>query len=559
MSASGKPIFAHRGKEDATVKRLIARALVQREQDRLAVEAAASKATELEEEAQGGPDIEACGAAFLEWLRWWPFKNRETGEVHTFADLWEGQQEAADAMIEHPWLFLLKAGKLGFTELECAWDGWIARFKPNSRVHIYSKDADSAKVILGFVKFGLANIHTALRLPIFEGAGGDTIRSLVLDASTTDRRTIISYASASKGAKTKGTPGIDQTATHVHLDELSHAEDPETLYSDVSTIVPPDGSIHIVTRGRGDLNYTAELWAKCGNNGGSSPMHGYFADWTKRPDRDEEWHAVEAGKRSNIAMNYYAPATAEDALSGEMDSVFIDLDLWDARGEDLPPLGIKEPMIIAVDAGVTGDAFAIVPVTEHPDPERAGVLALRGAMIWMPKDFADGRIDFHLPERRIRWLCDGGCPQGHPKGDKRIDRGDEECSHCAAEDFSAPPHNVLMVVYDPYQLEDMMQRFRDDGLSWCSPFNQNTDRLIADANFAQRARKATMVHNKSPVLREHIRNAKAKVRTGEDTQLRIVKRYERAKVDAVVAASMGLQRASEVLLGAGEGTVIQLP
>src|SRR3990172_6824393 len=63
-------------------------------------------------------------ASFLGFLPYWQFVNRDTGEVLAFGDpqtgelaLWEGQQHFADHMVEHPWIYALKAGKLGFTEL----------------------------------------------------------------------------------------------------------------------------------------------------------------------------------------------------------------------------------------------------------------------------------------------------------------------------------------------------------------------------------------------------------------------------------------------------------
>src|SRR5512146_1069119 len=88
--------------------------------------------------------LAGAAASFWRFLPHWQFVNRETGEIASFAKLWRGQAEAARLMDEHPRLFLLKAGKLGFTELECAFDAWRLRFgPPNCRVHLFSLDQDA--------------------------------------------------------------------------------------------------------------------------------------------------------------------------------------------------------------------------------------------------------------------------------------------------------------------------------------------------------------------------------------------------------------------------------
>ena len=118
------------------------------------------------EEASHYPD------GFIAWLRHWRFRNRETGAVLTFRDPWAGQLEFAQVMIEtarlaldlQDWLgiFALKAGKLGFTELECAWDGYCgwARFVSN-RVHLFSKGENESKDMLEYVRFGLRSLEPA--------------------------------------------------------------------------------------------------------------------------------------------------------------------------------------------------------------------------------------------------------------------------------------------------------------------------------------------------------------------------------------------------------------
>ena len=520
---------------DRFITDVLVRAALSRERDHMAEQAAAQAAEELEAEGQA-PDVDACRESFVEWLRWWPFKNRETGEVLTFASMWTGQRDLAEIMMANPWVFALKAGKLGFTEEECAWDGWIARFKPNSRVHIYSKEAESAKLILSFVRFGLQNIHHALRLPMKAGT-----KVLELQADPLDIRTIAAYPSNSS----KGTPGIDQTATHVHLDELSHVEDPETLYSDASTIVPPGGSLHVVTRGRGEGVYTKELWDMCHNNGGGSKLFGFFADWRQRPDRDEDWYHAEADNRPHLGMMYFAPRTPDEALAGDMESVYIPPDVWAACRAELPELTLTEPIIIAADAGVTHDLYAVVAVSLDPSNDQH--IAIRAVRTWAP-DPATGRIDYSKPEGFIKFIATGGCPLGHAEGEEWQD---PDCPECTAGNFTFPAHNVIQFTYDKYQLESFSQHMKAAGVCWVDEFDQGTERLVGDANMALLARQRRLVHPGDPQLDAAVANAKAKMPSGEDTKIRMIKRHEKGKIDAAVAAAMGVKRVGDILIGQG--------
>lgn len=74
------------------------------------------------------------------------------------SELWEGQERFAVLMMTEPRILALKAGKLGFTELQCAYDAWVALFKQkNARVHLFSLNAPAAKELLQYVRFGITH------------------------------------------------------------------------------------------------------------------------------------------------------------------------------------------------------------------------------------------------------------------------------------------------------------------------------------------------------------------------------------------------------------------
>jgi hypothetical protein len=143
-------------------------------------------------------ELEACQRSFRAFLPHWRFINRETGDVASFEVLWPGQEQFAQLMERESWIFALKAGKLGFTEVACAYDAWVVLFRqPNARVHLFSRDARAAQELVGYIRFGLTHLQDWMQLPLMgDEPGGDTVSSLKLQAGLDDVRTIVSYAAA---------------------------------------------------------------------------------------------------------------------------------------------------------------------------------------------------------------------------------------------------------------------------------------------------------------------------------------------------------------------------
>lgn len=482
-------------------------------------------------------EIERCRRSFTRFLRHWQFINRENGERLSFGDLWEGQREFAEQMVQHPWLFALKAGKLGFTELECAWDGWVALFRqPHARVHLFSKDQPASRELLGIVKFGIEHLPADWGIHFLSGkAGDDTSTSFRFRAvwmAADDARGIFSYPAVKNVA-------ITQSATHSHVDEISHMLFARELWNSVSTTVPEGGSCHVLSRGAGDSVYSYELWENA--RAGVSRLVAFFTPWDRRPGRTAEYREQMAGSMTPAGLGYYLPITEEDALAGDETNPFIEMDIWDrlAEGpETLPRLepGTREPFVISLDAGISGDCFGAAIATRHP--LRHNEPALRAARVWRPQDFPSGRINFKEPERWVRFVISGGCRAGHPKllplpG----------CAHCDAGEWEIPPSpGALQLTYDPHQLEEMAQDLQRDGAIWVDAFDQGEERLIADAGLRHRAMAGTMAHNGDAQVREHIANARAKTQRDEESKIRIVKKSERLKIDLAVCVSMAFKR-----------------
>lgn len=213
---------------------------------------------------------------------------------------------------------------------------------------------------------------------------------------------------------------------------------------------------------------------------------------------------------------------------------------YDATLPALLP-GDKVPLVIGVDAATTGDCFAIVVVSRHP--KRHDEVAVRRVKVWDPKE-QGAPVDYDEAERFLRLICEGGHVEdtgygilSHPKS-----MPVEDCRRCLANDHNLERFNVIQVAYDPYQLDQMMQRLRKDEVVWCEPFPQQGDRLKADRALYDSVLRRTIAHDGNERLKEHMLNAGARVQKDQDSTLRLVKITPNRKIDAAVALSMAAAR-----------------
>lgn len=179
---------------------------------------------------------------------------------------------------------------------------------------------------------------------------------------------------------------------------------------------------------------------------------------------------------------------------------FVPIEWWDnCKVDNLPDLGGRG-VVMGVDAAVENDCFAVIVVSlsEAEKPQ------LRYCNIWTPPD--NGQIDFEVIEQELLRLF-------------KVFRVEE-------------------VAYDPYQMASMAQRLGDN-VFW-KPFLQGAPRLIADKRLYDMIRDGLIEHSGEPTLRQHMMNADRKPE--DDDKLRIVKRVQSQKIDAVVALSMAVDR-----------------
>ena len=158
----------------------------------------------------------------------------------------------------------------------------------------------------------------------------------------------------------------------------------------------------------------------------------------------------------------------------------------------------EQPIVIGVDAAVTGDCFAVVAVSKV-DEKR---YAVPFCQVWEPHGVP---LDFLSIEQELRRICE--------------------------------QYTVIAIAYDPYQLHDMMTRLNREWVAHTIPFSQRTQRVVADTALLHAIRDGTILHDNNPMLTAHYRNTSIEHSL---TGVRFVKKGRGQNIDAIVALSMAL-------------------
>lgn len=202
------------------------------------------------------------------------------------------------------------------------------------------------------------------------------------------------------------------------------------------------------------------------------------------------------------------------------ESAAIPMENWElCKEEGMPHPDEKEPLILAVDASVSGDCTAISIASRHPgDKDR---IAIRAVEVWEP---AKGKkLDY---DKMLRPAIERWCKN----------------------------HNVVWIAYDEYQLHYLMTQLRTaGGFPHCEQFPQGKGtrirpgRPIADKQFHDMVISRKLAQCGNPVLRRHVANAVATF--GDERYMRFTKGELGHPIDALVASSMAACEAKRLNLG----------
>lgn len=191
---------------------------------------------------------------------------------------------------------------------------------------------------------------------------------------------------------------------------------------------------------------------------------------------------------------------------------YVSPDNWRIVGEPVP-------VVLAMDASVSGDCTALVGATRHPT--RHGDVALRFGWKWDPPRAS--KIDYDYT------------PNAHTGLSLR-----QQILKTCME------YNVVELGYDEWQLHHLTNELRRGAVVWCRPFKQGIERDVADKQlydliklkrigYNPHTDEATLCHKD---VEKHLAGASRTMKPKEDTKLHIVKASDDSKIDLVVAISM---------------------
>lgn len=238
----------------------------------------------------------------------------------------------------------------------------------------------------------------------------------------------------------------------------------------------------------------------------ANPSTRQFALWMTKPSlpwQTAEYYAQEEGtlrpaEFARLHGNKWS-ASADQFVPDEW---------WQSCLSEVPLYDENDPCIMAVDAAVSGDCFAILVLSGRNNQQDFDV---RYARAWYPKEHQ--KMDYmgeDSPDSEIR---------------KLVDR-----------------FNISEISYDEFQLHKMMTDYKNEMLAHVYAFPQGKDRLISDKALQDSIRDRQVHHSGEPELKRHIQNADASTE-GEKDKLRLIKRSDSGKIDLAVCLSMARARA----------------
>lgn len=232
----------------------------------------------------------------------------------------------------------------------------------------------------------------------------------------------------------------------------------------------------------------------------------YWSHEARMPWQTKDYYADEAklmlpNEFLRIHKNQWVSATT---------SLFDNMITWDRCYDPIAqPLlpGDDTPIVLAVDASVSGDSSAIVATSRHPDdswdaPVRR--ICVRHTSVYYPQPGMKINYSETL-EPEIRLLCE--------------------------------MFNVYKVVYDPYQLHKMCTDLSLDGVGAFEEFDQTRRRSKSDKALYDMIIMRQLRHNGDIELRKHVQNCAVRSEGASGT-LRLTKKAAGRPIDLAVALSM---------------------
>jgi hypothetical protein len=400
--------------------------------------------------------------------------------------LWDEQKKYASLLHNELQTITLKARQLGISWVTIVYALWLCVFYKGVTVLVFSKDKDAAEEIIRRAR----GVFKRLKNPPVKEQGKENQKSI-----------LFSNGSRFKAFAATKNAGTSFTATLLIVDEFDKMEFGRDLYTSIRPTIADGGRIAMIFTAFGEDNAGRLVWELAGQ--AASKIVRFFIPWHARPGRTQEWYDTEA--MSAISMAHHRqeyPATPEEALGfTDLDARLVrDIEQWNTLGIIPSEIPTFLPCVLAIDAGVTSDLFAVASAVWHPIKR---IPIIRDIKTWNPIYTEGKQVDFSEPQN---WVID-----------------------------FVRRNRILKVVYDPYQLVGFGQELQK--IVNAEEFTQGTARVSADTSLKNRINQGLIGHLNDPELALHIQNANIKV-FPDSNKLRIIKRRKDLKIDLSVVTSM---------------------
>jgi phage terminase large subunit-like protein len=200
------------------------------------------------------------------------------------------------------------------------------------------------------------------------------------------------------------------------------------------------------------------------------------------------------------------------------------IEWWDRLKKNIRPLDKTTPVVMGVDAAVSGACCACALVSRHPNPQyKKTHTQVRAVRVWEPPQGGTINLQETIGNTLEEWVKN---------------------------------YNVVEVAYDEYQLVHMMQNYRRQGLATrIYRFGQVTPRYLSDKQLYDMVVTKRISHSGNQVLRQHVDNAMAKTSgekfrfvTADEGKTKTTRSRVPRPIDALIAVSMANAECMRLIL-----------
>jgi Terminase large subunit, T4likevirus-type, N-terminal len=285
-----------------------------------------------------------CQESCIYWI--WNYVTIKPDKDDAYAPFhpWPAQQEVLDGLCNNKLVVLGKARQLGQTTLVLAFALWVALFRKNQTILLFSKDLKTAKDLIKRLRMMFYQLPRWMRPKV-----------------VTDNCDTIVFANGSRfiSFASKASQGDSFTAQLAIIDECDLIDDLDTLLGGVKPTIAASGQLILLSRPNKSTPESTFKKIFKAALAGENNYWAKFLSWKARPDRNQEFYDKEyADAQSPDWMAEQYPNSITEFLAPRSEDKRIPRKWLEACSPPLDENGVRQwPAPIenpAILAGVPG-------------------------------------------------------------------------------------------------------------------------------------------------------------------------------------------------------------